>query len=174
MRSDQATRARIDVDLTPDEALALIEASFQRAKTSPTRWLDHGWTIDRRADDRIVITTKHPGDYLLEPLPEDFVSHFPETLGLQVIVKALAEGGSRVRVRLIRCRVRATAGAVVGDVLGIFAFGLPLVHTVMHCAEMISLRENRRAATRRLLGLAIAPLVEHERHRAGGPFRGQP
>jgi hypothetical protein len=171
MRSEEAThRARIDVDLTPNEALALIEASFQQAKTSTTRWLDHGWTIKRPADDRIVITTKHPSDVLLEPLPEDYVSHFPETLGLQVIVQALAEGGSRVRARLIRCRVAATAGAVLGDMFGI-ATGLPLALTFVHMSERLSLRQNRRAATHRLLGLAIAPLLEHEQQHAGGPFR---
>jgi hypothetical protein len=168
MRSDAATRARIDVNLDPGEALALIVASFERAKTSPTRWLDRGWTIDRQADDRIVVTTKHPGDYLLEPLPEQFVAHFPETLGLQVIVQAMPEGGSRVRVRVIRCRVGAMVGTIFGD---IFSIGPPFARTVLHGGELMSLRRNRRAAIQRLLGLAIEPLVEHERPGSGGPFR---
>jgi hypothetical protein len=163
--NDAGMRASIDVKLEPDEALALIEASFERGKTSPTRWLDHGWSIDRRAKGRMVITTKHPGDYLLEPLPEHYLAMFPETLGVQIDVRALPEGGSRVRVRLVRHRIGATIGTIAMDLFDVF------FRTMAHGGEMISLRQNRRAAKLRLLRLAIEPLAEHEQPRTGGPFR---
>jgi hypothetical protein len=172
VRSYASTRrASIDVKLEVGEALALIEASFEQAKTSPTRWLDHGWMIDRQANGRMIITTKHPGDHLLEPLPEDYVeTRFPETLAVQIDVRALPEGGSTVNVRLIRQRVGATVGAVLLDMVAGLG-GLPFALTLLHGGAMVSLRANRRAAKLRLLRLAIEPLAQHEKAREGGPFR---
>jgi hypothetical protein len=161
-------RAKIDVTLDVPDALAMIEASFQAAKTATTRMPDHGWTIER-ADARMVITTKDPRDFLLEPLPDDFLAYFPETLGLEVVARALSEGGSRVRARLIRHRFGATLGALLmGEAIGPFG-----MNTMLHGVELlIVLRQNRRAAKLRMLRLALEPLVQYEKSRALGPFRG--
>ena len=168
MRSETSTkRASIDVTLEVRDALALIEASFKQAKTASTRVGDRGWTIER-SDARLIIRTANPKDYLLEPLPDDYVAFFPETLALEVGVRALADGGSRVRARLIRHRIGAMIGVIFMD-LAVHLGG----STSLHAGEMLTLlRQNRRAAKLRLLRLAIEPMLQYERSRALSPFRG--
>lgn len=165
-----AKRARIDVNLSVDEALALIEQRFATAKTSPTRILDGGWTIDRSGDRLLIYPTK-PKDYLLEPLPADYIALFPETLAVQIDAMPRAEGGTRVSVQLVRRQIGATIGVLAVDLVGGFGWGLPLAHTVIHGADMLQHRQRRRAAKRRLLRLALEPLIPHERAPGHGPFR---
>ncbi len=168
MRSEASTRrASIDTTLEVRDALALIESTFKLAKTATTRYDDRGWTIER-SGDRLLIGTTHPKDVLLEPLPDDYVAFFPETLALEVMVRALPEGGSRVKARLVRRRIGATIGTVLLDVFG-FSFG---GNTMLHGGELsTALRENRRAAKLRLLRLAIEPLLPHEKPDKSSPFR---
>ena len=171
MKPGESTkRASIDVKLDAGEVFALIEASFRQAKTATTRMPDHGWTIERN-DASMIITTKHHADWLLEPLPDDYVALFPETLGLQVDVAALPEGGSRVRARLIRRRVGTMVGAVFLDMIAMSTSAFPFAHSCIHATDVISHRKNRRAAKLRLLRLAIEPLVPHQQSKALGVYR---
>lgn len=165
-----AKQARIDVNLRADEALGLIEQSFAQAKTSPTRIQDGGWTIERADDRRLIYPTK-PKDFLLEPLPADYTAMFPETLGVQIDAMPLAEGGTRVSVQLIRRRVDALISALAVDIFAMFGGGLPFFCTVTHAADMVQHRRCRRAAKRRLLRLALEPLIPHEHAPGRGPFR---
>lgn len=165
-----SARSSIDVSLDIDSALALIEATFARAKTASTRAQDGGWTVERQGDRMLIYPTK-PGDVLLEPLPDDYRPYLPETLGLRVEATALDVGGTTVSMRIIRRRVGATFGAVGLDIVVIFASQPPLLMTAMHGAELWKLRNNRRAATRRLLRLAVEALLPHELGSEPDPFR---
>lgn len=159
------------MNLDADEALALIAGSFARAKTAPTRIDDGGWTIER-SDQQLLVYPKKAHDGLFEPLPDDWLSTWslPETLSLRVTATALPGAGTRVSARLTRHRIGALIGAVALDVLGGIG-GIPLTNTVVHSKNMVALRHNRRAAKRRLLRLALEPLLPHQRAGERGPFR---
>jgi hypothetical protein len=159
----------INVSLDIDSAFALIEATFEQAKTAPTRIQDGGWTVERQGN-RMVIYPTNPGDVLLDPLPDDYRPYLPETLGLRVESKALS-GGVNVSIQIIRCRIGATIGAVGLDILVILGSQMPLLMTVMHGVELWKLRLSRQAATLRLLRLAVEALLPYELGSEQDPFR---
>lgn len=166
---DGAARASIDVELEVDAALGLVEGRFAKAKTSTTRICDGGWTVDR-VGRRLMIYPTKLGDILLEPLPKVYLARLPETLALRVDAASLGRG-TRVAMRFVRRRIGATVGAVALDLATIFGAGIPLFYTVVHTLELRKLRPNRVAARRRVLRLAVEPLVPHELGSARGPFR---
>lgn len=162
-------RKTIEVDLGCEEALALVEASFEKARTSPTRTWDGGWMVERKGG-RLLAYPRNSRDYLLDPLPDTHaVGFFPETLAVEIVVVALPEAGTRVTARIVRHRVLALMGILGLDLL--VSFPLPFVQSVMHGIELATLRRNRRAAKVRMLGLALEPLLPYQRQQDRGPFR---
>lgn len=157
------TRKTVDVELSADEAIALVEASFDA---------DRGWRVERD-QLRVRAYPADAGDYLLEPPPKlQPRRYLPETLAVQVDAAPLPDGGARVRARITRYRHRVVGliGVVLLDVLAA-PFGSFAFESIAHGMAMVSLRRNRRGAKRRMLRLAIEPLVPYQREWDRGPFR---
>lgn len=163
-------RKSIEVDLDCEQALTRVAASFERAKTSPSRTWDHGWIVERDAG-RLLIYPRHPGDHLLDPLPDTyFPGPFPETLAIEIEAVARAGGGTRVTAKVVHRRVLAFVGAVAVDIVA--SLLVPFVQPIVHGIERAALRANRRGAKVRMVRLALEPLLPYERQPDRGPFRG--
>jgi hypothetical protein len=152
-------RGSIDVSLETDEALGLVEASFEA---------DGGWTVRRRADGLLIFPTD-PKVGLLDPKPEVASLPLPETLAVRVVARSLEEGGARVSAKITRFRVGDFVVATALDLVLMLVGGS--LGAVVHGVELVELRRNRRGAKRRMVRLAIEPLVPHQRGHERGPFR---
>jgi hypothetical protein len=150
-------RGSIEVDLEPLDALHLVEATFAAAG---------GWAIHQHDDTELRIRPANPGNYLFDPNPGPHAIILPETLGLRVQVHPLGSGGARVSASIVRHSISKVIAAILFDLLAFFGFG-----TLLHGAQMIELRRHREGGKRRLVGLAIEPLLPHQRVCDPGPFR---
>lgn len=145
----------IDVELEPEAALEIVEATFAAAG---------GWVL-ARGDDGLRIRRADPRQYVFDPDPGPRAIILPETLGLRVQALALAGGGARV-CAWVEHRRRAMVVAVMFELLTTYGFG-----SLLHAVQMLALRRNRRGGKRRMLRLVIEPLLPHERAGDPGPFR---
>lgn len=162
-------RQTIDVELRPEQALALVEASFEAAG---------GWTVEPRGEG-LLIYTDDPLE-LLDPRPEVYTPQTViSTLALRVDARApgVGVGGltgsepvvTRVSAHFVRRRLGALAGAFVLDLVGIT--GIPLFYTALGVMGWFEHRRARRDGRRRVLRLAIEPLMPHQCRGDRGPFR---
>ena len=95
---------------------------------------------------------------------------YPETLAVAVSTKALDDGGAHVDARLVRRRVGALVREAAWQMMHPISYpnGGPLLHAV----AIARWRAQRRAGKRRMLRLAIEPLLAHELAPDRDPFRG--
>ena len=169
-----ARRRTIEVELSVERALDLIVDRFTGAprkgsRRDPSDWAKFAWTIERDAA-QLCIYPSQSTMVLFEPVPDPPTVGLIETTMLRVDARALEGGGARIEAGLgvNRKRVAGLAATIVGDLFAHFGV-LTLSNTIM---LNLTHRRARRRARDRLLGMAIEPLVPHERDRGSrGPFR---
>jgi hypothetical protein len=157
-----AKRQRIEVELSPEDALEQIEASVGR---------DRGWTMERE-DGRLLIYPSDPTRLVLDPQPDSELYErlpYPETLAVCVRAEALEAGGAQVEAELVRRQVGALVREAAWQMLHPISY--PSGGPVLHVIALARWRESRRGGRRKLLRLAIEPLLAHERRPEQGPFR---
>lgn len=155
-------RKTIEVELSPEDALERVAASFAA---------DRGWTIEREAG-ALLIYPRDPTALALDPKPDSELYRrlpYPETLAVRVRVDSLEGGGARVEASLERRRVGALVREAAWQLLHPISY--PSGGPVVHAVALARWRSNRRGGKRRMLRLAIEPLVAHERRPERSPFR---
>lgn len=100
------TRKTVDVELSPAEALAIVEKSFVAYG---------GWTI-ARDEDRLLAYPSEPRKQRYDPKPDSYTpDQFPKTLAVQIEAAPLRADGSRVTAKIVRYRLLEHVGEHVGN-----------------------------------------------------------
>jgi hypothetical protein len=155
-------RKAIEVELSPEDALERVAESFEG---------DRGWVIEREAGG-LLIYPEDPTAFQLDPVPDSELYRrlpYPETLAVRVGVEALEGSGARVEACLERRRVGALVREAAWQLMHPISY--PTGGPVLHVIALARWRANRRGGKRRMLRLAIEPLLVHERRPERGPFR---
>ncbi|KIG17605.1 hypothetical protein DB30_03086 [Enhygromyxa salina] len=150
-------QASIDVELEPDAAIELVAASFAAGR---------GWAIEREGLLALSIRRKRAFDYYFELEPGPDTPLLTPTVGLEVEARPLERGGAHVRAWTTHHDWLSQAAFLVADLSFFFGF-----HTFVAGVTALEQRRSRRRGKRRLVALAIEPLVPHQRAADPGPFR---
>ncbi|PRP99351.1 hypothetical protein [Enhygromyxa salina] len=151
-----APRGSIHVDLDPDAAIELVATSFANAR---------GWAIERRGR-ALSIHRKHSFDYYFGSEPGPSANILQGGVGLEIEARPLRDGGAHVRAGITRHNWPSVFGFVVADLVSTLGFG-----TLWAAMAALEQRRAHRGGMQRLIGLAIEPLMPHQRTVDPGPFR---
>ena len=159
------SRKTVDVELSPAEALAIVDKSVVAYG---------GWTTTRD-QNRLLVCPSERRKQRYDPKRGSYTPDwFPETFAVRVEAAPLPAGGTCVTAEIVRYRLLEHVGKHVGSLLpSLLAAPLAtLVFTpIAYGWAGFVLLKNLRGAKHRMIRLAIEPLLPHAAGRYGGPFR---